>query len=159
MLFTVLHSVDPALGRLDYESLSDQALMEMLVAAMPDEDKKELLDGNGNYLDVCEWSCVKCKDERVFQIDVLERPFSEKQFPFWFIPPSVDTFAAGDEKGLSGTLDTGDLPRGLRYLDIEMNCLHGEFKTKELPAKLEFIYICMAIILAVVWRLLIFQRQ
>ena len=39
-----LMCVDPSLGRLDYDSLSDQALMETLVEGMNRTDKRRLQD-------------------------------------------------------------------------------------------------------------------
>ena len=50
----LLQSVDPALGRLDYDSLSDQALMEMLFGGLIDESKRRYQDKHRMLLDVCE---------------------------------------------------------------------------------------------------------
>ena len=63
-----LLAVDPSLGRLDYESLSDQALMEMLIDALPTEEKAMFKDANGNFQDVCEWTNMDCTDERVTEV-------------------------------------------------------------------------------------------
>ena len=58
--FQLLVSVDPSLGRLDYSLLSDQTLMEMLIESFDDETKKKYQDGQGMYLDICEWPKIKC---------------------------------------------------------------------------------------------------
>ena len=156
-LFSLIIAPDPALGRLDYDSLPDQALMEMLIDGMPEEDKKQFQDAKGNFLDVCEWSVVTCTDERVTSVklsadlrsDVFQtllnraeahQKFCEEQFSFQFLPSQVDVFT-GDRSNLHGTLDTHDLPRMLRALRIAMNALRGTISWSGLPNKLDFMNI------------------
>ena len=56
-----ISTADPALGRLDYDSLSDQACMEMLIDGFSDTGKAlSYQDKNGAYFDVCEWPDVTC---------------------------------------------------------------------------------------------------
>ena len=46
--------------------------MEMLIDGFDDETKKRYQDKHCIYLDVCEWSCVRCdEDESVIGIDIL----------------------------------------------------------------------------------------
>ena len=130
-LFTSqLSAIDPALGRLDYESLSDQALMEIIIGGMAAEDKKRYQDENGNFKDVCEWNLRACEDDRVTSIFFMEVDMGERQFPFDFIPPLVQSIVMEDCVAC-GTLDTSLLPLNLNYFEINKNKLHGtlNFKT------------------------------
>ena len=159
-LFSFIIAPDPALGRLDYDSLSDQALMEMLIDGMQEKDKKEFQDASGNFLDVCEWSIVTCTNKRVTSVnlsadllpDIMETLLNyahahhkserqhqksrKKQFPFKFLPSQVDVFK-GARSDLQGTLDTTDLPKVLRELRIAMNALYGTLSWSGLPRNLE----------------------
>ena len=135
-----LLSIDAALGRLDYHSLSDQALMEMLISGMDEEDQEYYQDGNDNFLDVCEWSVVTCTDERVTSVNVRYKEFGETQFLFRFIPPNVSHFQ-GEGSNLHGTLDTAELPQVLLDFNVADNELHGTLNWKGLPQKLETLMI------------------
>ena len=138
-------AIDSALGRLNYESLSDQTLMEMLFDGLGAKDKWRLQDGNGNYADSCEWTLgwrmkVQCTDDRVKNIKVIDRTFRPKQFPFNFIPPLTEFFAVKD-CGIQGTLDTSLLPVHLIKVDVTFNKLHGTIDVKAFPRTLKHIYI------------------
>ena len=50
----ILCAIDPSLGRVDYDSLSDQSHMEFLIEATPEDRKRAFQDANGCFLDVCE---------------------------------------------------------------------------------------------------------
>ena len=139
-----LLSIDPALGRLDYDSLSDQTLMEMLVDCFHSRD---LHDENGYFKDVCEWSIgylsiVKCKNDRVDSIDFDRWHFDGKQFEFGFIPPLVKSFKSYKCE-LQGTLDTSHLPISLIQLNVSYNALFGTINFKTFPRDLEIIVIEM----------------
>ena len=90
-LYTMLKlmCVDPSLGRLDYESLSEQALMEMLTDGMDEGGKSGCKDDTGNFLDVCERRGVGCVNSRVHSVTLYGKKFSEKQIPFTFLPPFI----------------------------------------------------------------------
>ena len=133
-------AVDPSLGRLDYDSLSDQALMEMLIEGLDDEVKENYQDANGGYLDVCEWTAVECTDDRVTSIDISWGRMNEKQFPFEFIPALTQDFEIFSSN-MHGTLDTGVLPSGLVRIQVSINNLHGELNFGAFPRKLERIHI------------------
>ena len=135
-----LLSVDPALGRLDYHSLSDQALMEMIIDQREDTYVEQYLDDNGNYIDVCEWKEVTCTDERVTKVRLIYSKFTDKQFPFDFLPPCVSFFEA-DLRNLHGTLDTALLRTTLVEISVSDNALHGSFILKTVPRDIERMYI------------------
>ena len=109
MLCTVLTSVDPTLGRLDYDSLTDQALMEMLIHGIDEDYIDEFQDENGNFFDVCEWYSITCTDSRVTRICLNGYDIYTTPFRFDFIPPLVTSFEAY-ECNLSGTLNASILP-------------------------------------------------
>ena len=139
MLSLVFQGIDPSLGRLDYDSLSDQALMEMLISDMG-ESQRVFQDAKGNFKDVCEWNGylwkVKCESERVDSILLTSFKFSERQFPFEFIPPLATSFVSSFCK-MHGTLHTPHLPRGLIRFEVVGAKLHGTINFLALPRKLE----------------------
>ena len=149
--------IDPSLGRLDYDSLSDQALMEMLVKGMNKESKRNIQDAHGNFDDVCEWGSkllqyTRCINDRVTRISMVYAKWDEKQFPFDFIPPLVTQFIHCHGM-IHGTLDTASLPVKLEKLDVSYNVLHGELNIEKFPRTLEKIEIlandfCGSIVLA-----------
>ena len=136
MLRSTFLSIDPALGRLDYDSLSDQALMEMVVDGVEEGLKQNFQDENGNFLDVCEWPRVTCsKDSRVHKIAVSGIQFTDKQFAFQFIPDRVtDLQAYGCS--LHGTLNTEILPPQLEIFYAFKNSLHGTLNCAMFPRRL-----------------------
>ena len=136
-------AIDPSLGRLDYDSLSDQALMEMLIDQMDTKEKNYFQDDNGNYKDVGEWPGVQCSesdDERVVTIELSGLTFSPKQFPFKFIPPMVSYFGAS-QSNVQGTLEASHLPSKLTALYISHNKLHGPLNFAEFPRQMEKMHI------------------
>ena len=133
---TFLLTVDSSLGRVNYESLPDQTLMEMLIDGVVEADKCMFQDADKNIADVCEWDIVKCADERVEKVNLEDVSFDKKDFPFQYIPPLVVSFKARSTN-LCGTLDTDVLPRGLTVLRVSENELHGTLRFKTLPRKLK----------------------
>ena len=141
MLFTVLPSADPALGRLDYHSLSDRALMEMLIGGMFEQSKRVFEDSSGNFLDIVDWPGVNLheNDEHVASIEFKDYCFTGP-FEFKFIPALVVSFKAV-YAGLKGTLETSLLPRHLEIFDVSENALAGSLRFKEFPRSLKEIYL------------------
>ena len=134
--FHVLSTVDSALGRLDYHSLPHQALMEMLIDGMEEGQVDEYKDENGNLIDVCEWRGIECADDRVEFLHISYKWFTEKRFPFEFIPPRVDLCEA-EGCNLHGTLDTAVLPSGLEVFDVSVNELYGTLNLKSFPREMQ----------------------
>ena len=131
----LLLSIDPSLGRLDYDSLSDQALMEMLADSLGEKYRSVYQDQNGNYDDVCEWYGVKCVNDRVVRFQRTKATCSEPQCKFEWIPPLV-TYFSFTESRLRGTLDLAVLPRGLVDLYLRINALHGTLNFQAFPPKI-----------------------
>ena len=129
-------AIDPALGRLDYDSLSDQALMEMLIDGMIAEQKAELFqDQRGNFKDICDWSELICSNDRVTEIRIDRSTFNKKQFPFEFIPALVTNFFMMG-CNLHGTLDFSTLQQNFIQLFVSFNKLHGTLNFKAVPRAL-----------------------
>ena len=150
MLLTL---VDPsALGRLDYLSMSQQALMECLVAQLNENSLQTFRDENKNFKDISEWDGVKCDDEGdVVQIEWSNagRHGLEGSIDFQWIPPTVQNLelqAHRFEPSLIGSLDVRVLPRSLQVLRIYIYQSHpvGEITISgsfsDLPESMETLY-------------------
>ena len=133
-----LLSLDPALGRLDYDSLSDQALMEILISGMNNYEKANFQDENGNFLEISEWDGVQFESDRVTSIQWLYLEFSEQQFPFAFIPLLVRCFQVS-HASLCGTLDPSLLPTTLDDFDVSINALDGSIDFSAFPRAMQTI--------------------
>ena len=105
--FQLFLSVDPSLGRVDYSFLSDQTLMEILIERFHDETKGECQENNGIYLDVCEWSCIKCDDDdRVIRIERDSENISGS-IDLCYVPPKVKVLqiSSWGKRQLTGSVD------------------------------------------------------
>ena len=141
-----MHSVlnflttDINLGRVDVRSFSDQMLMEMLFEDFTDFAKKQVQDKDGMFLPVCEWIGVEC--DEMGSVNIVQQAPSDGPISLQYIPPNTVTFEMyyGD---LHGTLETADLPQGLKEFNIGSNKFHGTVDFLRLPTQiLEFsIYI------------------
>ena len=129
-----LLSIDAALGRLDYDSLSDQTLMEIL---MENSGPYFLHDKNGNFTDACSWDYVSCENGRVTHLQ-FEKCYLWSQFEFGFIPPLVRSFTVLS-CDMRGTLDTSLLPRNLELFDVGFQKMSGTLDWKSFPRKLRSI--------------------
>ena len=142
MFLLTLRLMDPCLARLDYASLSDQALMEMFVEPMIEEENGLLTYGRRfstlNMIDVCEWNCIECEDGRVTKVQFLGFNYSKKRVPFEFIPPLVREFDFSESQ-VHGTLDTSHLPENLEEFNIYTNEMEGSLNFKEFPRMLRVI--------------------
>ena len=162
MPYSLLYAVDPSLGRLDYDSLSDQTLMEIFTSRMKEEHIEVLQDKSGNFLDVCEWENVVCTDDRVTHVKMSYWVFTEKPVAFEYIPPLVTYFEAVyclmrgslDTRvlpvhlvkftvygnSLSAMVDFRGLPRGLQDICISFNSFCGSCALENLPSSLSRLY-------------------
>ena len=138
-LLTLLHSVDPTLGRVDYSSFSDQTLMEMLLDGFDDKTKKTYQGNNGMYLDVCKWICVECDhDKRVIEIHVHSDNASGS-IELCYAPPKVKVLRVSSwgKSEFTGSVDLTHLPDGMQVLNLQNNQLTGEIDVTQLPDAME----------------------
>ena len=145
-----LHADIP--GRCNIASLSQQTLMELLVANV--SDSEAFKDASGDFLDIYDWKGVKLNenDEVIsidWEIDFLASIFEGDYQPalmmggdidFQFLPSTLKEFNI-DGVSLSGTVNTHSLPRGLTEFMVSENRLHGGIDTAGLPAPLKLFYI------------------
>ena len=139
MQLLIFATIDMSLGRLDYDSLSDQARMEIFVSPMSENLQKKLQDANGNFLDICEWYFVECDAEG--NVDRIRLNLSEdtKCPIFSYIPPSVRIFSYKRAKYCSFT--QADLPPNLCEFSIESTQLLSEIDLKDFASNLQNITI------------------
>ena len=141
MMLTLL-SIDPALGRLGYDSLSDQARMEIFVDGLTEETKKHFQDPNGGFLDISEWSGVSVSDEGevlIVSFSKLDCHFNiAGSLNFRFLPPRTSSFRAWNQK-LYGTIEASDLPQNLFGLSLPENGFFGSFDFQNLPKPLQYL--------------------
>ena len=119
----LLLSVDPFLGRMEYSSFSDQALIEMLIKGFDDKTKNKYKDNDDMYLDVCNWSLIRCNaDERVIRIQIDCRNVNGS-LELCYVPPNVRVFiiASWGKNQLRGSDDLTHLPDGMTYLSLGVN--------------------------------------
>ena len=134
-LSLLAQSVDPALGRLDYDSLSDQTLMEMLVSTLSKESKAAYQDENGAYTDIEEWYGVECDSEGT--VTALSMNVSHMDLvgslSFQFAPPKIRKIEIYKQRGLVGSLATRELPTSLEDLRIRGTGMSGTLDLTSLP--------------------------
>ena len=133
MHFSVLAlTADASLGKIDYASLSQQNLMELLIENMDDAAKEEFQDDNGEFFDCCEWDGVECENDEVIEIDWSGRFEENFALQFQFLPPTVENFE-GDASSLKGTLECGALPKSMKSLSLSECCNEGTLDLPRLP--------------------------
>ena len=141
LLPLAIASVDPTLGRLDYDSLSDQALMEMFVSHLSEESTKKFKDGNGEFMDISEWPDVEshARDGQVLKLNWLGGISNvlSGELSFDFIPTKIQRIDIHSHPRLVGTVQTIHLPASLAHLGIFCTQMHGPFDMTKLPKNLQ----------------------
>ena len=124
---------DPNLGRVDYNSLSDQTLMEMLIDGLDEETKEKFQDTDKMYLDVCEWDFVKCDaDNRV--VEICARSKLSGSIQLQYTPPKVTHFRlVWSQSNVHGTIDLTHLPEAIQKISITGTQLSGSIDLEQLP--------------------------
>ena len=123
-LHCLLRAVDSSLGRLDYESLSDQALMEITFDGLAEQSKAHFQDTHGSFTDVCSWTGVHCNAQgRVTRIHTVFGTNLHGFVALDFLPPLVTVV----------NLQAFGVPIG--------NSMHGTLSTAKLPLRLEVFYL------------------
>ncbi|KNH08109.1 hypothetical protein XU18_1325 [Perkinsela sp. CCAP 1560/4] len=123
----LLNTADPSLGRLDDASLSQQALMEVVIEGIA--NKEEICGDADEPIDIEEWKGVTVEDGEVVEID-WEQLYLEGSFHSEWLPISVrnftvffNQFSANPTKGhlsvvgWTSTLSWGK-PRAFRILVV-----------------------------------------
>ena len=161
-------SIDPqALGRVDYATLSQQAMMEVLTADFAPE-WTHIRDEDGNYDDIQAWDGVTCNGEgdvtairwvSAFQfIGIDLAPDSADSLDVRWVPPTLQeieiakyrvvNFAPAhipaathsvrmDKCLISASIDTAALPRAMTHLALTRNKLRGGIDCENLPPTID----------------------
>ena len=112
-----LDAVDPSLGRVDLESLPQQALMEMVIEGIANKEK--ICGDVDEPKDIEEWKGVSIEDGQVVEID-WSRFDLEGSLHFEWLPSFVWKFLVG-WNNVTGTLDLASLPRTIKNLYLGYN--------------------------------------
>ena len=155
--FSIFTADVQSIGRCDEHSLTDQARMELLMIGA--QDVKRLQDDQGDFLDACEWSGVRCdSDFHVVSIDFDNTDYLRRcmaqlltfvddadrelgldpygSIDLRWIPATVVDFRVSG-LAFEGSVNTALLPRELRQFTVTNNKLGGEFRIDDLPGDLE----------------------
>ena len=138
--FRIILSVDTALGRVDYNSLSDQMLIEMLIDGYDDDAKENYRDLDDTYLDICEWPCVLCDDDQRVE-KMYETQDVSGSLDLSCIPPKMKEIYI-DENGLVGEIDLTNFPESMELLNLSDNMLAGSTDLTHLSRKMKYINLC-----------------
>ena len=130
-MIQIFLAIDPSLGRLDYASLSDQALMEMLIDKMSEDVKSQFQDTSGNFDDVCDWSCVACAGDCVIGVSLpgshLHGTLETSLLPLYLLRLDVSN------NQLRGSLNFAAFSKFLQCIDIRKNLFDGICALSDLP--------------------------
>ncbi|KNH05798.1 hypothetical protein XU18_3209 [Perkinsela sp. CCAP 1560/4] len=112
-----LDALDPSLGRVDLESLPQQALMEMVIEGIANKEK---ICGNPDEpKDIEEWKGVTVEDDEVVDIDWQRRKLEGSLYLEW-LPSTVRGFTVTWNL-FTGTLNLASLPRSIKNLYLGFN--------------------------------------
>ena len=127
--------VDPALGRLNYSSMSTQALVEMFIEGLTAESKKNFQDDQGNYLDIEDWPGFTCESDDI-EIGWISMHL-EGSLAYQFMPPRTIIFLVQiGQRAIRSSLETADLPRGLQHFIAQRQAHFGTLDMTSLPPAL-----------------------
>ena len=144
-MLSFLCTDDTGLGRVNYTTMSEQSLMELLVADLTGAEKFHGPDGN--FLPLEEWSGITfSKDGNVRDISWSNNVFlgNNRVLPggtihLRWLPRTLRKFTISS-MGLHGTVDGQALPDTLAIFSLHDNKIGGTVETRNLPAKLMSIF-------------------
>ncbi|KNH05349.1 hypothetical protein XU18_3615 [Perkinsela sp. CCAP 1560/4] len=116
-----LDAVDPSLGRVDLESLPQQALMEMVIEGITNKEK--ICGDADEPKDIKEWKGVTIEDGQVVEI-AWHLFWLEGSVHFEWLPSSVREVMV-TENYLTDTLDLESLPTAMENLFLGFNASTG----------------------------------
>ena len=128
-------TVDPSLGRVDHDSLPQQALMEMVIEGV--KNKEKICVDVDEPKDIEEWKGVEIEDGEVAEIHWDRYRLKGSLYLEW-LPSSVRKFSVVCNN-LTGTLDMASLPISMENLNLAGNKFTGSIGLERLPARMESI--------------------
>ncbi|KNH04475.1 leucine-rich repeat protein [Perkinsela sp. CCAP 1560/4] len=128
-----LQSADSSLGRLDYASLSQEALMEMLIEGI--ENKEKICGDASEMREVNEWNGVELEMEKFHTIH-WDNYGLEGSLHWEWTPSTLTVFSVCKNK-LVSTIDLSILPASVRHLSLNYNRFNGSICLKDLPKEID----------------------
>ena len=136
-LCILINAVDDTLGRLDFQTLTTQAKMEILIAGLSSTSRQTYCDASGNYKDVCEWKGVECTDGNVTGIQWAESIrnicFDLEEIYLDYLPETIQEFNVENCR-YKGTLQMAFLP--LHFFSVSCNNLKGSLDLAAMPPQM-----------------------
>ena len=156
-LYSLWYSDNLHSGRVDYHSLSEQTLMELLFENVM--NTSILRDSNGYFLNIDDWPRIQMNESRTKVIlihmenvfeggdlfdfsddeDAMAQNIGPGSIDLKWVPREVVEFII-DDLSLSGTIETADLPRKLCSLNIARNDFTGTFDITHLRDTMRSIF-------------------
>ena len=144
MQIQLILTADALPGRFDSTMLDDQARMELLVADLT-EVQGYLRDADGNFLSFVEWNNVAIDEDSGLIKCIGFQHEGAGSIHLEYMPESVETLTIM-ETTISGTIETSNLPEGMKYIQIcgpngrrsdRKFGFHGTLDCTSLPKHLE----------------------
>ena len=129
------NTVDPSLGRVDNESLPQQALMEMVIYGK--KNKEKICGDVDEPQGIEEWKGVTIEDGEVVEIH-WDRLRLKGSLHVEWLPSSVRTFVANTNH-LTGTVDLASLPTAMKELLLGINAFTGSICLERLPESMVYL--------------------
>ena len=127
-----LDAVDPSLGRVDLESLPQQALMEMVIEGIANKEK--ICGDVDEPKDIEEWKGVIIESGEVVGIAWNGFKLSGSLHLQW-LPSSVRKLVVS-WNNLTDTLDLASLPTAMENLFLGFNAFTGSIGLERLPKRM-----------------------
>ena len=139
----LLLTMDPALGRFDSSTLSEQMLMELLMQGFDSGFQADYLDAPGEFTDISKWDIVTMDaNGEVTQVNIpsiVDQLFGEVNvtgtLETKYVPRGINCFSIVNVQ-LAGTFDVASLPDSIDELGIERVPFTGTFDCTSMPASL-----------------------
>ena len=122
------------LGRFDYDSLPQQALMEMLIEGI--ENREKLFGSNEEPKDISKWERVTFNEiGEVIKIN-WSCYFLQGSVNLECLPSTIRELDLW-KNSLTGTISLRNLPKNLKHMSVSMNKLDGSLNLENLPKSLK----------------------
>ena len=127
-------------GKVDMASLSEQTMMELLLANV--KNKEKLQDIHGDYIDILQWQDLNFdEDGHVTCVEWnFSTPISAGSIDLRWIPLYMQTFSISQCE-IGGRIDTNLLPQSLVFLNLRRNRIQGTLEIESLSEPFEVVNI------------------
>jgi hypothetical protein len=130
------YGMDPLLGRLDYASMPQQALMEMFIDGI--ENREKICGSKEEPADIEKWEGVRLNENGdVTKITCVAMNLEGSVNVQW-LPSTIERFQM-DNNRLTGTIDLTSLPPPMKYIYLSDNHFTGTIDLCHLPECFQFL--------------------